>query len=124
MDTSELTSNIKQLSHALGFNLVGVAKAKKDILASKRFKDWLDMGYNGSMKWLNNRQDEKTNIFKYFPQVKSVISFGYNYYSDNNDNNDNYKISNYSWGDDYQLLFTSFKKNRNRSFRTVRVHTQ
>ena len=104
MDTKELTSNIKQLSHALGFNLVGIAKARKDILASKRFKDWLDMGYNGSMKWLNNRQDEKTDIFKYFPQVKSVISFGYNYYSENNNKDNNYKISNYSWGDDYHIV--------------------
>ena len=36
------------------------------------------------MHWIENRSDERKNIFKYFPEVKSVISFGYNYYTDEN----------------------------------------
>ena len=106
MDKKELTLNIKELSHALGFDLVGISQASKNIKTSEYFQQWLDMGYHASMDWLNNRKDEKKDIFKYFPQVKSIISFGYNYYSSSNDNNpsDNYKISNYAWGDDYHIV--------------------
>ena len=34
-------------------------------------------------------------IDKYFPEVKSIISFGYNYYTENSNSDNNYKISNY-----------------------------
>ena len=84
MNKKKLTLNIKELSHALGFDLVGISQAKKNIKASEHFQKWLDMGYHGSMNWLTNRKEEKKDIFKYFPQVKSVISFGYNYYSSSN----------------------------------------
>ena len=107
MNKKELTLNIKELSRALGFDLVGISQAKKNIKASEHFQKWLDMGYHGSMNWLTKRKEEKKDIFKYFPQVKSVISFGYNYYSsslDDNSVNDSYKISNYAWGDDYHIV--------------------
>ena len=106
LDTKKLTSNIKELSHVLGFDLIGISQAKKNVETSERFQKWLDMGYHASMAWLNTRKDEKKDIFKYFPQVKSIISFGYNYYSSSSDNNisDNYKISNYAWGDDYHII--------------------
>ena len=105
MDTKKLTLNIKELSSALGFNLVGISQAKKSVETSKRFQKWLDMGYHASMNWLNVRRDEKKDIFKYFPQVRSIISFGYNYYSfPDNNIDDNYKISNYAHGDDYHIV--------------------
>ena len=46
----------------------------------------------------------RKNIFKYFPNVKSVLSFGFNYYSNPKSSNENYKISNYAWGDDYHIV--------------------
>ena len=104
MNTKQLTSNIKQLSHDLGFNLVGISNPKKDAKVADRFEKWLNMGYQGSMNWLSSRKEEKKDIFKYFPQVKSVISFGYNYYTQSNNNDNNYKISNYALGDDYHLV--------------------
>jgi len=104
LDTKELTLNIKELSHNLGFNLIGISQAKKDTETSKRFQNWLDMGYHASMNWLNASKNKKKDIFEYFPQVKSVISFGYNYYSKSDENSSNYKISNYAWGDDYHIV--------------------
>ena len=43
-------------------------------------------GYHASMDWINKRKEERKNIYKYFPDVKSVISLGYNYYSGENEN--------------------------------------
>ncbi len=107
MDTKKLTLNIKELSQALGFQLVGISKANVDIEeSSTQFQKWLDMGNHASMDWLNTRKEERKNIFKYFPEVKSVISFGYNYYSSSSldSSGSNYKISNYAWGDDYHIV--------------------
>tara|TARA_Y100000996_G_scaffold235658_1_gene185267 strand:+ start:305 stop:1237 length:933 start_codon:yes stop_codon:yes gene_type:complete len=107
LDTKKLTLNIKELSQALGFQLVGISKANVDIEeSSTQFQKWLDMGNHASMDWLNTRKEERKNIFKYFPEVKSVISFGYNYYSSSSldSSGSNYKISNYAWGDDYHIV--------------------
>ena len=59
MNTKQLTSNIKQLSHDLGFNLVGISNPKKDAKVADRFEKWLNMGYQGSMNWLSSRKEEK-----------------------------------------------------------------
>lgn len=57
------------------------------------------------MKWMETSKDKRSDIFKYFPEVKTVISLAYNYYTDENDNNeDQYKISNYAWGNDYHII--------------------
>ncbi len=59
------------------------------------------------MNWIKTRKEERKNIFKYFPEVKSVISFGYNYYSTHNEVNSmdkNYKISKYAKGEDYHVI--------------------
>ena len=82
MKTKNLTSNIKDLSKSLGFHLVGISNAKTAMKEpSVNLQQWLDLGYNASMNWIKTRKKERKNIFKYFPEVKSVISFGYNYYS-------------------------------------------
>ena len=66
---------------------------------------WLDENKHATMYWMSKRKEERKNIYKYFPEVKSIISLGYNYYTGENDLNSNdYKISNYSWGEDYHLV--------------------
>ena len=108
LNTKKLTSNIKDLSKSLGFQLVGVSNAKTAMKEpSVNLQQWLDLGYNASMNWIKTRKEERKNIFKYFPEVKSVISFGYNYYSSHNEDNTkdkNYKISKYAQGEDYHII--------------------
>ena len=67
MDTKELTLNIKELSHDLGFNLIGISQAKKHTETSKRFQNWLDMGYHASMNWLNASKSKKKRYIRIFP---------------------------------------------------------
>ena len=53
-----------------------------------------------------NRKDERGNIHKYFPEARSVIAVGMNYYTGKNqdDLRSDYKFSNYAWGDDYHTV--------------------
>ncbi len=103
MKKKELTNLIKQKSKDLGFNLVGITAPHK--IEDNFLDKWIDNGYHATMYWIEKRLDERKNIFKYFPEVKSVISLGYNYYTDENDlENSEFKISNYAWGEDYHLV--------------------
>ena len=54
------------------------------------------------MHWMRNRSSERSNILNYYPNAKSVISVGLNYFTGNTSTQkDVGKISNYAWGDDY-----------------------
>tara|TARA_Y100000814_G_scaffold217341_1_gene161833 strand:- start:1018 stop:1950 length:933 start_codon:yes stop_codon:yes gene_type:complete len=105
LNKNNLTSVIKKKSFELGFDLFGVSSPHIDLDNSNILDEWLDNGYHATMHWIEKRKEERKNIFKYFPEVKSVISFGYNYYTGENElDSKKYKISNYSWGEDYHLI--------------------
>ncbi len=104
MSKKTLTINIKQLSYDLGFDLVGISSSNfNDRIAKNNFQTWINKGYHASMHWMERRSEERKNIKKYFPEAKSIISFGYNYYTEHKNDN-NYKISNYAWGKDYHIV--------------------
>ena len=89
----------------MGFSVVGISKAEHLGKIEDRFDEWIDKGYYATMEWIKNRSDERKNIFNYFPEAKSVISVGMNYFSGNaSDISKDCKISNYAWGDDYHIL--------------------
>jgi len=103
LDKTELTHLIKTKSKQLGFNLVGITPPI--IIENKLLDIWLNKKYHATMHWIENRIEERKNIYSYFPEVKSIISFGYNYYTDeNNLDTSDFKISNYAWGEDYHLI--------------------
>ena len=99
-----LNKLITNKSRELGFNLVGFTSPYQTNQNNNLY-NWLDLKYNASMNWMETSKDKRSDIFKYFPEVKTIISFAYNYYTDENDNNvNNYKISNYAWGNDYHIV--------------------
>ena len=106
MNTKKTTSKIKNIALDKGFDLFGVASPNSQKkYESKILNDWIGDGYHATMDWINKRKEERNNIYKYFPNVKSVISLGYNYYTGENEIDSNkYKISNYAWGEDYHKV--------------------
>ncbi len=98
----QLTKNIKIQALNLGFSLIGISKAKQFHRTSQHLEHWISKNHHASMKWLENRAEERKNIFVYYEQAKSVISVAMNYYTDNAEGNT--KISNYAWGDDYHFV--------------------
>jgi len=100
-----LTTEIKNKAIEIGFSKIGISKALYYEEDRINLNNWIDNGYNASMQWIENRKEERSNILKYYPKAQSVISIAINYYTGNSsDYFDNYKISNYAWGDDYHIM--------------------
>jgi len=107
--SESLANCIKEKSHDLGFQKVGITKAESISEEKEKLETWLSRGHHGTMSWLAERKHERGDIFTYFPDVKSVISLGMNYYTgygQNELNSDN-KFSNYAWGEDYHDILKS-----------------
>ena len=100
------SKSIKKKAEELGFQKVGIARAEKTPQEKSDLDSWLMQGNHASMAWMMNRKDERGNIHKYFPEARSVIAVGMNYYTGNNqeDLRSDYKFSNYAWGDDYHTV--------------------
>ena len=100
------SKSIKKKAEELGFQKVGIARAEKTPKEKSDLDSWLMQGNHASMAWMMNRKDERGNIHKYFPEARSVIAVGMNYYTGKNqdDLRSDYKFSNYAWGDDYHTV--------------------
>jgi len=107
--SESLANCIKEKSHELGFQKVGITRAVSTSEEKEKLETWLSRGHHGTMSWLAERKHERGDIFTYFPDVKSVISLGMNYYTGYGQselNSDN-KFSNYAWGEDYHDILKS-----------------
>ena len=98
----DLTQSIKSKAHEIGFQKIGISSPDIPLLYNDYFDIWLSSGSNGTMKWLENRKEERKDIIKYFPEVKSVISVAINYYTDIE--NQKVKFSKYAHGKDYHII--------------------
>ena len=100
------SKSIKKKAEELGFQKVGIARAEKTPKEKSDLDSWLMQGNHASMTWMMNRKDERGNIHTYFPEARSVIAVGMNYYTgnDQDDLRSDYKFSNYAWGDDYHTV--------------------
>jgi len=102
LSAAELNQFIRQTAGQLGFSKIGIAPAKTDLLLEKKLSNWLNHNYHATMYWMESRASERSNILNYYPDAKSVISVGLNYFTGTASNQkDGGKISNYAWGDDY-----------------------
>lgn len=118
MQNNSLQKIIIDKSKELGFNLIGFSPATG---INTKINQWVDLGFHASMKWMKTSLEQRRNILEYFPEAKTVISFGYNYYTDNNRNNNDYKISNYAWGNDYHLVL---KEKLYEIIKIINLHNQ
>ncbi len=103
---NSLSESIKSKAKGLGFQKVGIAKAEPTPDAKRNLDQWLNVGNHATMEWIAKRKDERGDIHSYFPEAKSVISVGMNYFvgKDQSDITTDFKFSNYAWGDDYHDL--------------------
>ncbi len=96
---NNLSEFIKSQAQNLGFDLVGIAPAQPLEAESLRLREWINRGYHATMKWMENRMEEREDVRNYFSEAKSIVSVAINYF--HGTANTNLKISNYAWGDDY-----------------------
>jgi epoxyqueuosine reductase len=102
---SRNTKLIRDKAKELGFSFVGIAKAGKMEEESRKLDQWLDNNHHGSMGYMANHFELRTDPTKLVPGAKSVISLMYNYYTEKKQNDENApKISTYAFGKDYHKI--------------------
>jgi len=89
----------------MGFDKVGIAGAKA-LPKSSYLDEWLNKGYHGEMKWMENYLDKRRDVCELVPGAKSVIVVAHNYYTpyQHSNNKSRGKISRYAWGEDYHKI--------------------
>ncbi|MEM7573400.1 MAG: tRNA epoxyqueuosine(34) reductase QueG [Bacteroidota bacterium] len=93
------------LAQELGFSYVGVAKAEQMEPEARRLEKWLNQGYHGQMRWMENHFEKRTDPTKLVPGAKTVVSLLYNYYpEDDTPSQEAPKISRYAYGQDYHRV--------------------
>ena len=99
------SQKVKQKAQDLGFLLVGISRAEFMVEESRRLEHWLKTKKHGSMTYMENHFDLRTDPRKLVPGAKSVISLGYNYYNPDIQTDANApKISMYAYGRDYHKV--------------------
>ena len=89
-----ISKSIKTEALHLGFSSCGIAKAEFLEEEAPRLEEWLKNGFQGEMYYMENHFDKRLDPRKLVPGAKSVISLMYNYYPQEVQNEDSYKISN------------------------------
>jgi epoxyqueuosine reductase len=82
----------------------GVSKAEFLEQESPRLEKWLKNNSHGQMSFMENNFDKRLNPTLLVDGAKSVISLLLNYYPEQLQNADTYKISKYAYGQDYHFV--------------------
>lgn len=103
---------IKQKAEKFGFQSCGISKAEFLEEDAPRLETWLNKGYHGEMKYMENHFDKRLNPTLLVDGAKSVISLSYNYFPKVKiDEINNFKISKYAYGEDYHEVIKDILKN-------------
>jgi epoxyqueuosine reductase len=73
-----LESDLKNHARALGFSLVGIARAD-DADAFAHFQEWLANGYAGTMRYMEQRAEARRSPTSILPEVRSVVMVALEY---------------------------------------------
>jgi epoxyqueuosine reductase len=102
---------IKQKAEKFGFQSCGISKAEFLEEEAPRLETWLNKGYHGEMKYMENHFDKRLNPTLLLDGSKSVISLSYNYFPKVKiDEINNFKISKYAYGEDYHEVIKDILK--------------
>lgn len=95
---------IKTEAKRLGFLSCGISKADFLEQEAPRLEQWLLNGYQGSMTYMENHFDKRLDPRKLVPGAKSVVSLLYNYFPEQTQEQETFKISKYAYGEDYHFV--------------------
>ena len=102
---------IKQKAEKFGFQSCGISKAEFLEEEAPRLETWLNKGYHGEMKYMENHFDKRLDPALLVDGAKSVISLSYNYFPKVKiDEINNFKISKYAYGEDYHEVIKDILK--------------
>lgn len=85
----------------------GISKAEFLEEEAPRLENWLKKNAHGEMQYMENHFDKRLDPTKLVEGSKSVISLLYNYFPEETQNEDTYKVSKYAYGRDYHHVIKS-----------------
>ena len=109
-NTSKHTRLIKEEAKRLGFLSCGISKAQFLDEEAPRLEQWLNNNMHGKMQYMENHFDKRLDPTKLVEDSKSVISLLLNYYPDQTQTEDSYKLSKYAYGTDYHFVKDKLKQ--------------
>jgi len=101
---TKYTQFIKTEAKRLGFLSCGISKAGFLEQEAPRLETWLNNNHNGQMSYMENNFDKRLNPTLLVDDSKSVVSLLLNYYPEQFQNSDSFKISKYAYGKDYHFV--------------------
>jgi epoxyqueuosine reductase len=105
-DVHQLAAAIKSRARQIGFDLVGIAPATPSMYRDY-LRQWLDDGQAGTMHYLADRFDERTDPATYLPNAASVICVALNYHVKLDEpvsSHTQARVARYALGDDYHAI--------------------
>ena len=101
------SESIKAEAKRLGFLSCGISKADFLEEEAPRLEKWLTNNRHGKMRYMANHFDKRLDPRLLVDSAKSVISLLLNYYPEEQQKSDTYKISKYAYGKDYHHVIKS-----------------
>ncbi len=99
---------IKQKASNLNFDFCGIAPVAELFEEYNYLISWLNKGFHGEMKYMENYTDIRKNPGLLIPNAKSIIIVLINYFPKNKINaSENFNISKYAYGEDYHIVIKS-----------------
>ena len=102
--SEKYTKLIKEEALQLGFMSCGISRAEFLEEEAPRLEQWLNENRNGEMSYMENHFDKRLNPSLLVPGAKSVVSLLLNYYPNEFQREDSYKVSKYAYGRDYHFV--------------------
>lgn len=98
------TKLIKDKAYEMGFMFCGISKAGFLEEEAPRLEKWLKENRNGKMEYLENYFDKRLDPTLLVEGAKSIVSLALNYYPEEEQPGNEYKISKYAYGIDYHYV--------------------
>src|SRR5690606_18655150 len=103
-NTAKYSQFIKSEAQRLGFLSCGISKVEFLEEEAPRLEKWLSENRNGKMQYMENHFDKRLNPALLVDGAKSVVSLLLNYYPEQTQRQDSFKISKYAYGQDYHHI--------------------
>jgi epoxyqueuosine reductase len=101
---SKYSQWIKTEAKRLGFLSCGISKAEFLEDEAPRLEAWLNNNSHGEMRYMENHFDKRLDPTLLVDGAKSVVSLLLNYYPNQFQTDNSYKLSKYAYGQDYHFV--------------------
>jgi epoxyqueuosine reductase len=98
------TQQIKTEAQRLGFSFCGISKAGFLEEEAPQLEKWLNLNMHGEMQYMENHFDKRLDPTKLVEGSKSIVSLLFNYYPEEEQKSETFKISKYAYGEDYHFV--------------------